>query len=76
MINEEVKVIECTVSTLEEHLNKMSEQSWDLVDWKVDFSSGKVIVILCRSFSMESLDWFDKLEEIVQKLEDLKRGEE
>lgn len=76
MINEEIKVIECTVSTLEGHLNKMSEQSWDLVDWKVDFSSGKVIVILCRSFSTESLDWFDKLEEIVKKLEELKQGEE
>lgn len=76
MINEEIKVIECSFDELETQLNELCELSWDLIDWHSDFANRKVLVILTRNLSIESCDWIDRLDKTLDKLSDLHNNNE
>ena len=72
MVNEEMKVVECTVEEFETHLNKLCELSWDLLDWKIDFPTRKILAIFLRNLSVESIDWIDRMDQTLDKLIDLR----
>lgn len=76
MINEEVKVIECSVDDFEQHLNTLCELAWDLMDWKIDFSSRQILAIFVRNLSVESCGWIDRLDKTIDRLAELRGDEE
>lgn len=72
MVNEEFKVIECSVDDFEKKLNEFSALSWELADWRLDFSKRSITAIFVRDFSVESCSWIDKLNMTIDRLSDLR----